>query len=101
MRDNTSKYRISKLKNNYLKVDEEPMKKSLHSSSFKNIITGNRTSTLHKDDQTILSRKVSHKSSTKNRLPSKRNVIEFNDVKWLSIISAYDPQKLQFVTASK
>lgn len=98
MRDNTSKYRISKLKNNYFKADEDPMKKS---SSFKNILTGNRTSTAQKDDQTILSRKVSHKSSTKNRLPSKRNVIEFNDVKWLAIISAYDPQKLQFVTASK
>ena len=27
-------------------------------------------------------------------------MIEFNDVKWLSIISIYDPKKLKYVTAS-
>ena len=106
MNNRYGNYRISKLKNSPFKEEEAfPMEKGAHSFSTKNFYQKNTTkSSYFKDDSPTKSNKIRVNSSSKNlgkNFSVKSNVLEFNDVKWLSIISAYHPQKLKNVTASR
>lgn len=85
-----------------MKSDDSLQKLSQHSSSLKSPIRNSRKKSVNRYDRDKISSrsKVSYPSlnssckKTNQRVLHPKTIIEFNDVKWLSIISAYDPKKL-------
>ena len=94
------------MKNNFTGGEDSISKPSLHSSNVKSPskINKNRKKSYNRyEGDKLTNSRTTFNSSLKNyksKMPSENNVIEFNDVKWLSIISIYDPKKLKYVTAS-
>lgn len=75
MQEKSQSYRISRLKNNFTKTDEEPFLKTINSSSTKKLFNNSRIASFNKDD---LSRKVTFNSSNKyfkQKLPSQKNIV--------------------------
>ena len=102
MKDNLGNFRISTLRNNYAKMDDEIQRKSVQSSFSKYARPATAKKSVQNNDDKIFLRTESYSKTAKyNKRSSKRNVVEFDDVKWLSIVSVYAPQNLQFVTASR
>ena len=92
-------------------IQDDPYKLSIHSSSnFNKSDSGSKrlniSRMLENSRKKISMRKVSELFQSGVRAHSskvfKRNqVIEFDNIKWISIISAYDPTRLKNVSVSK
>ena len=87
MRESSQNSRIKESRNNDNRLPEHRLKESRTNSGFGSIVNSRCARVIRK----------SRNEKDKNVVTD----IEFNNVRWISIVSAYDSKRLRHVTVSK